>query len=277
MPGAGASSRLAGRRAVITGGANGLGAATAELFAAEGASVALVDLPRAASAATSVVARIEASGGTAVSIEGDVLDVDSIRGAIDEAAHRLGGLDIAVASAGTAAAPGRPDAFRGLIDLDPEAFDFVQDVNLRGVFLTVQRVAQRMRKQGTGGSIVTLASIASKRATAGAYSISKAGVWMLTRCFAHELAGQGIRVNAIGPAYVPTDMIATIAHGAAGDDPAAQAAWIDDRRASIPMGVLPDAADIARTALFLCSDDGRMYTGAILHPDGGMVSATAGG
>lgn len=272
MPG-----RLAGRRAIITGGANGLGAATASLFAAEGASVAILDLPRAAAAAASVVAGIESVGGTAFAVEGDVLDVGSIRGAIDEAASRLGGLDIAVASAGTAVAPGQSDAFRGLIDLDPEAFDFVQDVNVRGVFLTVQQVARHMRDQGSGGSIVTLASIASKRATAGSYSVSKAGVWMLTRCFAHELAGQGIRVNAIGPAYVPTDMIHTIAQGAAGDDPVAQAAWIDARRASIPLGLLPEADDIARTALFLCSDDGRMYTGSILHPDGGLVSATSGG
>ncbi len=271
------SGRLIGRRAIITGGANGLGAATAVLFAAEGASVAILDLPRAAAGAAAVVARIESAGGTALAVDADVLDVSSIRGAIDTAADRLGGIDIAVASAGTAGAPDQPGGFRGLIDLEPEAFDFVQDVNLRGVFLTVQQAARHMRDQGTGGSIVTLASIASKRATAGAYSVSKAGVWMLTRCFAHELAGQGIRVNAIGPGYVRTDMLAGIAQGQAGNDLAAQEAWLEGRRLAAPLGILPEADDIARTALFLCSDDGRTYTGAILHPDGGMVSSSAAG
>jgi 3-oxoacyl-[acyl-carrier protein] reductase len=134
-----------------------------------------------------------------------------------------------------------------------------------------------MIESGLGGSIVTLASIAAKRPSAGVYSVSKAAVWMLTRSFAGELAPHGIRVNAIGPAYVTTEMLAEIAAGAVGDDPAAQQAWYDQRAAQLPLGVLPSPLDIANTALFLCSDEGASFTGSILHPDGGMTSATGGG
>jgi NAD(P)-dependent dehydrogenase (short-subunit alcohol dehydrogenase family) len=224
---------------------------------------------------TALAAELDAIGAHAHFVAGDVLDVASIRAAIDQAERVMGGLSICVASAGV---PAHPDAgFRGLIDLDPEHFDFVHDVNVRGVFLTVQRAAQLMIESGLGGSIVTLASIAAKRPSAGVYSVSKAAVWMLTRSFAGELAPHGIRVNAIGPAYVTTEMLAEIAAGAVGDDPAAQQAWYDQRAAQLPLGVLPSALDIANTALFLCSDEGASFTGSILHPDGGMTSATGGG
>ena len=187
----------------------------------------------------------------------------------------LGGVDICIASAGVAAHP--QAGFRGLLDLEPEHFDFVNDVNVRGVFLTAQRAAQLMIAAGHGGSIVSLASIASKRPSAGVYSVSKAAVWMLTRSLAEELAPHKIRVNAIGPAYVTTEMLAGIVSGAVGDDPVAQQAWYDQRAAQLPLGVLPSPLDIANTALFLCSDEAGSFTGSILHPDGGMTSSSGGG
>ena len=267
--------RLHDKRAIITGGASGLGAAIARRFVEEGAAVTLVDLPRMAERGAALAAELNATGVRAHFVAGDVLDVASIRTAIDHAATVMGGLSICVASAGV---PAHPDAgFRGLIDLDPEHFDFVHDVNVRGVFLTAQRAAQLMIESGQGGSIVTLASIAAKRPSAGVYSVSKAAVWMLTRSLAGELAPHGIRVNAIGPAYVTTEMLAEIAAGAVGDDPAAQQAWYDQRAAQLPLGVLPSPLDIANTALFLCSDEAASFTGSILHPDGGMTSATGGG
>ena len=267
--------RLNGKRAVITGGASGLGAAIAERFVEEGASVALIDLAQMAGRGNDLVAKLDDGAGRAHFVVGDVIDVDSIRAAIDQAAAAMGGLDLCVASAGVAA---HPDAgFGGLLDLEPEHFDFVNDVNVRGVFLTVQRAAQLMIETGHGGSIVTLASIAAKRPSAGVYSVSKAAVWMLTRSFAGELAPHRIRVNAIGPAYVTTDMLAGIARRAAGDDPAALQAWYDQRAVQLPLGVLPSPIDIANTALFLCSDESAMFTGSILHPDGGMTSSTGGG
>ncbi len=267
--------RLESKRAIITGGASGLGAAVAHRFAGEGAVVAVIDLPRMAERALGVVDELNGAGLEAYFLPGDVLDPASIRGAIDQAAAEMGGVDLCIASAGVAA---HPDAgFRGLLDLDPDHFDFVNDVNVRGVFLTAQRAAQLMITAGHGGSIVTLASIAAKRPSAGVYSVSKAAVWMLTRSLAGELAPHKIRVNAIGPAYVTTEMLAGIVSGAVGDDPMAQQAWYDQRAAQLPLGVLPSPLDIANTALFLCSDEAASFTGSILHPDGGMTSATGGG
>jgi NAD(P)-dependent dehydrogenase (short-subunit alcohol dehydrogenase family) len=187
----------------------------------------------------------------------------------------MGGVQLCVASAGVS---GHPAAgFRGFLDLEPEHYDFVQNVNTRGVFLTLQRCAQLMIAGGGGGAMITLASVASKRPSAGAYSVSKAAVWMLTRAMALELAPHGIRINAIGPGYVSTEMLAGIAVSQAGPDKAAQAAWYESKRASAPLGVLPTPEDIAATALFLCSDDATTFTGSLLHPDGGLTAQTGGG
>ena len=267
--------RLEGKRAIITGGASGLGAAIAHRFAGEGALVGIIDLPQMSERGTAVATALNDGGARAAFVAGDVLDAGSIRAAIDQAATEIGGVDICIASAGVSS---HPDAgFRGFLDLDPEHFDYVNNVNVRGVFLTAQRAAQLMIEAGHGGSIVSLASIASKRPLAGVYSVSKAAVWMLTRSLAEELAPHKIRVNAIGPAYVTTEMLAGIVRGAVGDDPVAQQAWYDKRAASLPLGVLPSPLDIANTALFLCSDEAAMFTGSILHPDGGMNSSTGGG
>lgn len=265
--------QLDGRRALITGGANGIGAETARLFAAEGATVAIADLASAADRAAAVVNAIVANGGHASLVAMDVRDVPGARAAVDEAARQMGGIDTVVASAGLAVAPG--GSFRGLVDLDPTAFDAIQEVNVRGVLVVLQRAAQLMLDAGQGGAMVTLASYASKRATAGAYAVSKAAVWMLTRCLAAELAPHGIRVNAIGPGYIDTDMIGAVAAAASPDGD--QQAWREQRRQQIPLGRFGSAADVAQTALFLCSDASSFYTGSILHPDGGITSAYAGG
>ena len=267
--------RLEGKRAIITGGASGLGAAIARRFAGEGAAVALIDLPHKADRGKGIADELTEAGARACFVAGDVLEADSIRSAIDVGAAEIGGIDLCIASAGVAA---HPDAgFGRLLDLDPAHFDFVNNVNVRGVFLTAQRAAQLMIEGGVGGSIVTLASIASKRPSAGVYSVSKAAVWMLTRSLAGELAPHKIRVNAIGPAYVTTEMLAGIARNAVGNDPKAQQEWYDKRAASLPLGVMPSPLDIANTALFLCNDESGSFTGSILHPDGGMNSATGSG
>ncbi len=270
-------SRLDGRRALITGGANGLGAATAEHFATEGAEVVIGDLDSAADAAAGVVERITAAGGRAKYQPMDVRDAGSVRDGVDAAAAWMGGIDSVVASAGLGGPPGQAGSFRTMLDLDIEHFDVVYDVNVRGVFLTCQRAAQLMVEAGHGGSMVTLASIASKRPTAGAYSVSKAAVWMLTRCLAHELGPSGIRVNAIGPGYVETELFANMVRSAVGDDPVAEREWRAKRLEQVALGRYGTPLDVAQCALFLCSDESSYFTGAILHPDGGYVSTYGGG
>jgi NAD(P)-dependent dehydrogenase (short-subunit alcohol dehydrogenase family) len=271
------SGRLAGRRAVVTGGANGLGAATAELFAAEGAAVVLADLARAEDAAGPLIERITAAGGTAHFVPVDVRDVAGTVAMVDRAAELMGGVDAVVASAGVGAPPQPNGSVRELVDLDPSGYDLVMDVNVRGVFVTCQRAAQLMIAAGHGGTLVTLASMASKRPTAGVYSISKAACWMLTRCFAHELGRHGIRANAIGPGYVDTELFRSMVVAGAGDDVEAQERWVDARRSQVALGRLGTPADIAQCALFLTSDESSYFSGSILHPDGGYTSTFGGG
>jgi NAD(P)-dependent dehydrogenase (short-subunit alcohol dehydrogenase family) len=271
------TGRLSGRRAIITGGANGLGAATARLFAAEGAAVVLADLGRASGAAADVIADVQAAGGTAHFVEVDVRDAATTRDAVDRAAELMGGIDTVVASAGVGAPPQPKGSIRQLTDLDIDGFDFVMDVNLRGVFLTCQRAAQLMIEAGHGGAMVTLASMASKRPTAGVYSISKAAVWMMTRCLAQELGVHGIRINAIGPGYVDTELFQSMVVSVAGDDEAAREHFRESRRSQVALGRFGTPDDVARTALFLCSDEASYFTGSILHPDGGFTSTFGGG
>jgi len=271
------NARLSGRRAIITGGANGLGAATAELFAAEGARVAVADLERAAGAAAELVGRIAAAGGTAHFLPVDVRDAAHTIAMVDRAADLLGGVDAVVASAGVGAPPQANGSVRQLVDVDLAGYDLVMDVNVRGVFVTCQRAAQLMIAAGTGGTLVTLASMAAKRPTAGVYSISKAACWMLTRCLAHELGQYGIRANAIGPGYVDTELFRSMVVAGAGDDAEAQEAWTEARRKQVALGRLGTPLDIAQTALFLTSDESSYFTGSILHPDGGYTSTFGGG
>ena len=271
------TGRLQGKRAIITGGANGLGAAIARLFAEEGAAVVLADLARAAEAGAGVIADIESGGGTAHFVEVDVRDAEATRAAVDRAAELMGGLDTVVASAGVGAPPQASGSVRRLVDVEIDGFDMVMDINLRGVFLTCQRAAQVMIEAGHGGTMVTLASMASKRPTAGVYSISKAAVWMMTRCLANELGQYGIRLNAIGPGYVDTELFQSMVYSSAGDDPVKQEAFRESRRSQVALGRFGTTDDVAKTALFLCSDESSYFTGSILHPDGGFTSTFGGG
>jgi 3-oxoacyl-[acyl-carrier protein] reductase len=269
------TGRVQGRRALITGGASGIGAATAELFAAEGAAVLVADLPSHRAAADALIARIRADGGQAAFAPTDVTDPASVDAAVAFCVDRFGGVDAVVASAGVSAHPDRNGSFNSLLDLDPAHFRFVLDVNVTGVFLTARAAAAAMSE--SGGSIVVLASIAAKRPTAGAYSVSKAAAWMLARCLAHELAPRRIRVNAIGPGYVETGLLDGMARRSGGDDADAQKRWLEAREQQVPLQRFAQPTEIARTALFLASDEGSYFTGSMLHPDGGFASAFAGG
>ena len=273
--------RLEGQVAVITGGANGLGRATAVRFAEEGADIVVADLlPEPGAEA---VAEVEALGRRATFVQLDAASKAENEAMADAAIDAFGRLDVVVTAAGIShgsylSGDVERDLKRaaGALDyLDQPALQFcdielddwqrVLDVNLTGTFLALQACARRMIEAGTAGRCVTIASIAAKHPDAGPvpYTASKAGVWMLTKKAARELAPAGIRVNAIGPGFIATNMTALLDH--VGDRK-------DQIMGLIPMGRVGQPRDIANAALFLASDESSYMTGEILHPDGGFFT-----
>jgi NAD(P)-dependent dehydrogenase (short-subunit alcohol dehydrogenase family) len=251
--------RLRNQVAIVTGGASGIGRATAVRFAEEGADVLVADVGVAGGEETA--RDVRATGRKAWFVQTDVTDPGSVQQMVMACIEHFGAVDILMAAAGIARAPGaRPS--EPVIDLPLAHWQRVLDVNLTGIYLTNQAVARWIVAAGRPGKIVNVASGAAKWPIPGnaAYSVSKAGVWMLTKVLAAELARSRIRVNAIGPGVIDTPMTAEIQ-----EDEARLAATL--RR--IPLGRLGEPRDIANTALFLASDESDYFTGEILHPSGG--------
>jgi NAD(P)-dependent dehydrogenase (short-subunit alcohol dehydrogenase family) len=273
--------RLDGKVAVVTGGGNGIGRACCERFADEGAHVVVADLLDDAGAQT--VAGLEGRGAKALYVHADATSPQDNDKVMEAAVATLGGVDVVVTAAGISNAGYRsgdfeaqkrrlasragpnPDPARQFVDMPLEEWHQVLDVNLTGTLLALQSAARVMIDQGRGGSIVTIASIAAKVPEAGSpsYGVSKAGVWMLTKHAARSLASAGVRVNAIGPGFIDTNMTAILA-----ELPEAR----DRLFAGIAMQRMGTAREVANTALFLASDDSSYFTGEILHPDGGYYT-----
>lgn len=272
------SNRLEGRTAVVTGGANGIGRACCVRFAEEGANVVVADLLDTAE----TVALVKEQGREALAVQLDATSQSDNEAMAVAAVERFGGIDVLVTAAGISHADyrsGDVDRDRammaeaithidqpgaGITLLDPAAWQRVLDVNLTGTMLACKATAPQMIEQKSG-AIVTIASIAAKRPEAGpgAYSVSKAAVWMLTKWLAIDLAGAGVRVNAIGPGYIETNMT----KGLFEYDIVKQMVLTQ-----IPMGRTGTPRDIANAALFLASDESSYMTGEILHPDGGFYT-----
>lgn len=275
------ADRLTGKVALVTGGGNGIGRACALRFAAEGAQVLVADLLDGPGG--DVVGEITGEGGQAAYVHLDAADPESNEAAAQAAVDRLGGLDVLVTAAGIShadyrsgdreadalllaqAAEGAADPAARFANLPVAAWQKVLDVNLTGTFLAVQSAARRMLAAGTGGSIVTIASVAAKHPEAGpvAYAVSKSGVWMLTKHAARSLGPRGIRVNAIGPGFIDTNMTKLISE---------QPMLRDQFLAGLPLGRFGTAEEVAATALFLACDESSYFTGQILHPDGGFFT-----
>ena len=260
------SQHLQDRVAVITGGASGIGLASAERFAREGASVVIADLNE--DRAVAAAADIESKGGTAHAVRADASSVADNESMIRTALEKYGRLDVVVAAAGMShsgyvSGESNERANETMLDLDVADWQRVLDVNLTGVMLTNQVAARAMIEAGNGGSIVNISSVASRVPLPGFvdYCVSKAGVWMLTKTFAVEMTGFGIRVNAIGPGFVETPMTAR-----GRQDPEG----LQMMQSMTPMGRLGTPGEIADTALFLASDQSSYYTGQILFPCGGI-------
>lgn len=245
---------VSGKSALVTGASGGLGRHFAEVLAAAGAKVGVA--ARRKDLTASVCAGIRERGGTAVPVELDVTDRRSVANAMREAATVLGSLDILVNNAGVTAAS-------GVLDLDGEDWDHVIETNLTGAFSVAQEAARQMREQGSGGAIVNVASILGLRVAGqvSAYAASKAGLVQLTKAMALELARYGIRVNALCPGYIETDLNR--------DFFASEAGQALIRR--IPQRRLGRPEDLDGPLLLLCSEAAAYMTGSIIVADGGHL------
>jgi NAD(P)-dependent dehydrogenase (short-subunit alcohol dehydrogenase family) len=245
---------LQGKVALITGASSGIGLHFARLFAAAGARVALA--ARRVDKLDTAVREIEAAGGSAVGVFMDVTDKESIAPAFATAEERLGGtVDILVNNSGVI-------YIAGFLEQDAAEVERIFATNLQGAFLVAQEGARRMAAIGRG-SIVNVASVAGLRASTllASYGTSKAGLLHLTRIMALELAGKGIRVNALCPGNIETDMHDTF-----------RQKGMDERVLKrIPLRRFGQPDDLDGAILLLASDAGRFITGAVIPVDGGQA------
>jgi NAD(P)-dependent dehydrogenase (short-subunit alcohol dehydrogenase family) len=245
-----------GTVAVVTGAGRGIGAATAERLALEGAAVAVVERSEADTAAT--VSSIRAAGGRCLGIGCDVTDTDQVEAAIDRTVNEFGRLDILVNNAGVT----RDNLFFMMSDED---WDAVVDVHLQGAVRTVRAAQRHMTRQG-GGRIVNLSSIAaSGNAGQANYATAKAAVQGLTRTLAVELGPYGITVNAVAPGFIATTMTDDTARRL-GADPAHLREKVASR---VPLRRVGSPSDIAGVVAFLTSADASYLTGQTIYVDGG--------
>lgn len=252
-------SSMDGKVALITGASSGIGRATAEAFAANGAR--LVVAARRQDELDSLVAGIEASGGKATAIRTDVSVAADVERMVAHAVSTYGRLDYAVNNAGI------EGTFAPITDLADEDWDRVMGINLRGTFLGMKHQARAMLAAGNGGAIVNVGSVNSFLgfATGSAYCTSKHGLVGLTTSVSAELASKGIRVNLVCPGIV--------------DTPMHQRLRKDIGDAAYDQGILPSVhlqragrpQEIAQAIVFLCSDAASYITGTTLTPDGGLT------
>ncbi len=250
---------LQGKVALVTGASSGLGTRFAEVLAASGAAVALV--ARRADRLAALKARIEKSGGKAIAAEADVRDRAAMRAAFDAAEKAFGTVTVLVNNAGVASSS-------RAVDVAEEEWRRILSTNLDAVFFCAQEAARRMLAAGTGGAIVNIASVLGFGVDKGvvAYATAKAGVIQLTKALALELAFKGIRVNAIAPGWIVTEL---------------NRDYLQTERGSalkreIPIGRFGEERDLDGPLLLLVSDAGRFITGATIVADGGQMIALRG-
>lgn len=247
--------QLEGKSAIITGAAQGIGLACAVRFANEGARLVLADV--AEEAGEEAATKIRDGGGEARFVACDVGDRKAVEALVAAAVDAYGGLDIQVSNAGIIHTD-------DLLDLREEDFDRVLRVNIKGTFLCGQAAARQMVAQGRGGAIINMSSVNAVLAIPNQipYNVSKGGVNQLTRVMSLALASHGIRVNAIGPGTIATEMAKVVM-----EDEAARRKIMS----RTPMGRLGQPSEIAAVAVFLASQESSYITGQTIYCDGGRM------
>ncbi|MDN5292741.1 MAG: 3-oxoacyl-[acyl-carrier protein] reductase [Eubacteriales bacterium] len=240
------------KTAIVTGASRGIGKAIAVALAREGATVVINDLSQ--EAAEAAAAEIRANNGRAIAMAADVADSAQVETMVTRVMEECGRIDILVNNAGITR-----DTL--LLRMKEEDWDAVLNVNLKGVFNCTKAVSRFMIKQRSG-VIVNIASVVAVMGNIGQanYAAAKAGILGFTKAVARELASRGIRVNAVAPGYIQTDMTEKIPEEI-------KAKLIE----SIPLGFIGQPEDVAEAVLFLVSPAARYITGQTLHVNGGMV------
>lgn len=250
------SQRFAGKVAFVTGAGSGIGRAAALAFAQEGAHVAVVDRDEQATAVT--VEQIEQLGGTALAVACDVTSSEQVKAAVDSAVARFGHLDIAFNNAGVELRP------TPIADISEADFDRIVDTNLRGVFLCMKHQIPHMLQHGSGAIVNTSSGAGVKGFPGGAaYGASKFAIIGLTKCAALDYAAAGIRINAICPGIIDTEMMHRFTGGT---DEGRQAVVTQE-----PVGRMGTPEEIAAAVLSLCSDEAAFAVGHALVIDGGQT------
>src|SRR5919202_6510916 len=250
--------RLRGKSAVVTGAAKGIGRATAELFAREGALLVLTDVDE--DGLEELGERLAGKDAEVETVVGDVSVPKDAKRMIGAAVERFGRIDILVANAGVI-------PLNTIVDATPEDWDHVMSVDGRGMFLTCKYAIEEMLKTG-GGSIVCLSSISglAGQAQQAAYGPAKFVATGLTKHLAVEWADRGIRVNAVAPGTIRTERVRRLPEEPGG------AAYLAAIERMPPMGRLGEPAEVAQAIAFLASDQASFVTGAILPVDGGYLA-----
>ena len=252
------SKDLENKVALITGGTTGIGRDTAVLFAKHGAKVVFTG--RRETEGNETLNLVRAAGGDGLFLKSDVSKASDVQSIVQKTVEKFGRLDVAFNNAGVEGTLGP------LIDQTEENWDYVHNINLKGLWLSLKYEVQQMLKQGRGGAIVNMSSVAGLIGAAGlgVYIASKHGVLGLTKSAALEYAPQGIRVNAVCPAVIETAM----ADRAFGADPAVSKAML----ALHPLGRFGKTIEIAEAVLWMCSEKSSFMTGHEIVLDGGMLA-----
>jgi 3-oxoacyl-[acyl-carrier protein] reductase len=242
--------KLSGKVALITGGASGIGRATAELFVTEDAKVGILDLDRDRS--EKVAREISGSKGRTAAAGADVADENAVRKAIGEIVESLGDIDILVNSAGI-------DTTTELHDMSTEMWDRMIAVHLRGTFLCTREVLPAMKRRQWGRIINLSSQLAHKGApTMVHYCAAKAGIMGFTRALAYEVARDGITVNCLNPGPINTPLLQGL-----------PADWLESKKAELPIGRFGEVGEVAPAALLLASEEGSYFVGASMNMNGG--------